>query len=210
MATKCIVYGGSFSPITISHEQVIKDLNRKAINTSAVLMVIPTYNPSYKDVKIDFESRFDMTKKLCTNISKNIIVNKIEQYLPTPSTTYSLISTIKKDINSEVTLAFGDDNLDILDKWYNIASLFKLLNGIIVIQRNHAYNNTEILSILKQKKITEDIDIDTIGIDKIYDGISSTLVRNMFKDYDRNKEEIKKYIPDIIYSDILKAMGVKL
>ena len=172
------LYGGSFDPPHIAHEQIIKySLTKLNIDK---LIVIPTYlNPLKTDSYLTPWQRYHLMKKLSNNLNPNkIIVEDYEIKNNQATTTYQTLQFIKQKFNpNKIYLIIGEDNLIILHKWYNYK---KILKDVILVV---ATRNIQQQIIIPYQYISLPIDIN----------ISSTNLRQNLQ---------LKYVPKSIQQDI--------
>jgi nicotinate-nucleotide adenylyltransferase len=172
--TNIAIYGGSFDPPHIAHEEIIKlassnlDIDR--------LFVIPAYlNPLKNTNLFTPNQRLDLMKMVCKDY-KNVIVDDYEIQNDIPTTTYDTIMHLKQQYNlDKIYLIIGEDNLAIWHKWYRYQEIEEMVELVI------ATRNQDI--ILKNDTKTLDINID----------VSSTLLRHKLD---------LKYIPKSIQDKI--------
>ncbi len=124
------IFGGSFDPPHIAHEQIIKKAVQKlGIDT---LFVVPTYlNPFKSSFFVPAKKRLEWVKKLLTSYEKaEVLEFEVEQ-----KRAVSTIETIKYilekyDIN-KIYLIIGADNLASLPKWKDFERLKKIVTFVV-------------------------------------------------------------------------------
>lgn len=180
---KIAIFGGSFDPVHIAHELIVKtaikelDIDR--------LIIVPTYlNPFKKSFLFEPKIRFELLKKVFKDFS-NVEICDFEINQEKLSYTYETISYIKTLYKpSKIYFIVGEDNLLNLHKWYKIDELKKDVEFVVARRVNFASN------IIDNFK-TLDIDID----------ISSTDLR----------EQIDiKFIPNNIQEEIINLKKEKI
>lgn len=177
-----VLYGGSFSPATKAHLQIVKELNDKFIIDKIIIM--PSCEAPEKEL-MAFKDRFWILNKMFKKF-KNVIVSDYEKKHPFKGSYYQLLD-IEKKYKEKPYLVMGADNFRDIDKWVNSEKLIKEF-PIILFNRNHLYTWNKI------SKFNVDNNSQIHFLDFKMD-ISSTMVRN---DYINNKDlltpETYKYL----------------
>lgn len=177
---KIAVYVGSFNPVHKGHIKVVNLVLKKYVDK---VIVVPTLSYWNKNNLIDINDRINMLKFYENN---DIIIdtknNKFEY-------TYQVLREIQKQYkNDEIYLIIGDDLLINFDKWKNIDEILKY--HIIVVKRDN----------IDKSVYDKYLKYNFIVTDKVSnEDISSTIVRNMILNKDRN---ILKYIDIKVYNYI--------
>ncbi|MEA3512257.1 MAG: nicotinate (nicotinamide) nucleotide adenylyltransferase [Campylobacterota bacterium] len=172
------LFGGSFDPFHIGHEEVINQLLSN--HNIDKVVVVPTYlNPFKSSFHLSPNDRLDILNLLYDNNSDvDVLDFEIKQNKATPS--IETVFYIKKLYKpSKIYLTIGSDNLESLDKWYQFDKLKKYVDFIVVQRDGYEVKN----DIIQFKTINMDI------------RISSSKLR---KDFDIN------YIPKKIQKKVLK------
>lgn len=127
---KVAIFGGSFDPPHIGHEQIIqKALEKLDID---VLFVVPTYlNPFKKKFFAPPHLRYKWVKKLLLPYKKAKVLDyELKQNRPVP--TIETVRYIRKHYHPEkIYLIIGADNLPSLYKWKDFDKLKKLVTFVI-------------------------------------------------------------------------------
>lgn len=185
---KIAIYIGSFNPIHLMHEKIVKDLLTN--NFMDKVIVIPTGdNYHLKNNLVSFKDRFNMLTLAFNN--ENIIISDIEQ--KEYHYTYQNISILKEKYpNDELYLVIGADNLFELNTWKNYTYLLDTC-FFIVYGRNDlnidSYINNNFTNYKRKFIIKEQIG-----------ELSSTIIRNSIKE----NKNIDNYISKPIKEYILK------
>jgi nicotinate-nucleotide adenylyltransferase len=170
---KVAVFGGSFDPPHIGHEEIIKKSLRN-LDIEA-LFVVPTFlNPFKKSSFAPAKIRLRWVKKLLLPYEKaKIITYEIDRGEPVP--TIETIKYLKQEYDlDEIYLIIGADNLESLPKWKDFRELKKLVRFVVATRG--------------------DIEIDkSLKILEINVNISSTNLRDLMD---------KKFIPSSIQEDV--------
>ena len=169
------VYGGSFDPPHIGHQEIIKEsLSKLDID---VLYVVPTFlNPFKNRFFAPSKIRLKWVEKLLLDIPKAKVLDfEINQQRPVPTIETIQYIIDNYDINT-IYLIIGADNVSDLPKWKEFEKLKKLVTFVIATRDG-----------LNIPKNLQKLDINVT--------ISSTFLRDNLK---------KEYLPIMIADDILK------
>jgi len=169
------VYGGSFDPPHIGHQEIIKEsLSKLDIE---VLYVIPTFlNPFKNKFFAPSDIRLKWVEKLLLDIPKAKVLDfEINQQRPVPTIETIQYIIDNYDINT-IYLIIGADNVSDLPKWKEFEKLNKLVTFVIATRDG-----------LNIPKNLQKLDINVT--------ISSTFLRDNLK---------KEYLPIMIADDVLK------
>jgi nicotinate-nucleotide adenylyltransferase len=135
-----IIFGGSFNPVTLAHEEIISLLlNIKGINK---LILVPNGN-SYPNKKlISFDHRKNMLE-LVVPKSNDIIISDYESNKDFKGT----IDTLKyySKLYDNVSLAIGADQLENLKNWISYQEIIDNYHLIIIKRSGYKINNIDIL-----------------------------------------------------------------
>ncbi len=169
------LFGGSFDPPHIGHEQIVK----KIINKIKIdkLFIVPTYiNPFKEKFYAEQNIRYKWLKTIFKNYKKvSILDYEIKQNRAV--TTIETVKYLKKLYNiNNFYLIIGADNLKDLHKWKNFNQLNKLVTFIVATR-----NNIKVPKNLINLKISANI--------------SSTKLRETLD---------KRYLPTSVSDEIIK------
>ncbi len=177
------IFGGSFDPPHIGHQQIVK-LALKRLDIDK-LFVIPTYlNPFKNEFHLSPKIRLELVKELFQdNISVDVLDYEIVQNRQVSS--FETVQYIKSlyDID-KIYLIIGADNLKSLHLWYNFEKLNKLVEFVVISREN--YNDTN-------------SNIQTINLDMNIDISSSELRKHI--DYNYIPQQIKQKVEQIWKQD---------
>ncbi len=167
-----VIYGGSFNPPHIGH---IIILSYALSLSDGDFYVVTAANPPHKSLEVDFEKRFEWTKKTFSRFS-NIQITDIERKLG--GINYA-IRTVDFFLNyyKNVTLLIGEDGLGNIEKWYKYDELLSKVTFAIYPRTRDGMlykRGKEILGSLYDKSI---IELDTPLIE-----ISSSEIRKRVKE----------------------------
>jgi nicotinate-nucleotide adenylyltransferase len=149
------IFGGSFDPVHIGHEQIVyKVLQNITIDK---LIIVPTYlNPFKNEFHLNPKDRFNLLYNLFDNDKIEISKFEIEQRKAVPS-----IQTVKyfqKQYPLEdIYLIIGADNLESLHLWHKFQELKNLVKFIVISRDGYEVKN----DIIQFINIKMDIDISS-------------------------------------------------
>lgn len=133
-STGVIIFGGTFDPFHQGHFEIVKSLSKEFDK----VLVIPTNVSYYKNHKItDFKTRFDNVKKQLKTFS-NVEVSDIERTNITQSF-YDVLKIISKEYTN-ISLALGSDEYNMLDTWKNYKEILKLAKLVVITRPNYEIN----------------------------------------------------------------------
>lgn len=169
-----VVYGGSFNPVTLAHEKIIRETSK--LNYIDKILITPVGDKYNKYGLIDSKYRVDMLNLVIKDIKKveidftEILSNKV-------LSTYETLQILQnKYPNEKIYFILGADNLLEFSSWNNCEDILKNF-GLFVINRdgfdiNSIISNDTILLRNKSNIIIENI--------KTPLNVSSTNIRNYF------------------------------
>lgn len=133
-STGVVIFGGTFDPFHQGHFEIVKSLSKEFDK----VLVIPTNVSYYKNHKItDFKTRFDNVKKQLKTFS-NVEVSDIERTNITQSF-YDVLKIISKKYTN-ISLALGSDEYNMLDTWKNYKEILKLVKLVVITRPNYEIN----------------------------------------------------------------------
>ena len=185
------VYIGSFNPVHLVHEEIVRNLIKDDFLDKVI--VVPT-NEGYhlKKGLVPFKNRFDMLELAFNN--KDVIVSDIEKY--EYHFTYENISVLKEKYpNDDLYLIIGADNLHELNTWKNYEYLLENCN-FIVFGRNEFDIETYINNNFTNHKLKFIIK-EPLG------KLSSTLIRENIKNGISVEEYLSKPVMEYIEKEHL-------
>ena len=135
MSRKVAVYGGSFNPFGIHHQDIIRFLIEEG--GFGTVLVVPAAAHALKGDLLEYMHRYNMTKLGVNDLrhngmpslpfESNAQVSQIEMDMlreqAGPIRTYDLLKRIKKDMmdqDTEIKFAIGPDIPGELDQWANV------------------------------------------------------------------------------------------
>lgn len=130
------VYSGSFDPLHIGHEAILRSLCGK-YGFDATYLIVSPQNP-FKDAhKADnAQERYDAARKLIgLHPELHARVDDIEMTMPAPHYTIRTLDALRvREPQNSFTLVVGGDNLAVFEKWRDYARIL-LEYGVIVFPR---------------------------------------------------------------------------
>lgn len=170
------IFGGSFNPPHNMHKNIAKELIEKGY-LDKVIFVPTGMKYEYKNNLLNDKIRVKMLSLMIKD-EKNMKISKYELKNKTVYTYETLNYFKKKYKNDEIYFICGTDNLTYMDTWAKGIDILENYK-ILVIKRD----TDDINGIIKKlKKYQKNIIITDI----IPNNISSTKIRNMIKDENKN------------------------
>lgn len=170
------IFGGSFNPPHNMHKNIAKELIEKGY-LDKVIFVPTGMKYEYKNNLLNDKIRVKMLSLMIKD-EKDMKISKYELKNKTVYTYETLNYFKKKYKNDEIYFICGTDNLTYMDTWAKGIDILENYK-ILVIKRD----TDDINGIIKKlKKYQKNIIITDI----IPNNISSTKIRNMIKDENKN------------------------
>jgi len=165
-----IILGGSFDPIHLGHLEIIE----KAREYNQKILIIPTsQNPLKGNIVAPSSIRLKWINDILGD-KPNIIIETYEIEKKSISFTYNTIKYIRDKFNTNnIKFLIGEDNLQSLDKWYNIVKLKKMVEFVVISRGDYA--NTAYMQIANKANSSD-----------IRNGDMSFVPKNI-------KKEVKKF-----------------
>lgn len=147
---KIAIFGGSFNPPTIAHEQVIEQLANKFHE----VWIIPSYIHRQKENLIDLDQRLEMLNITLRNIGKdNIKLKNIEPENNFQGKAYLLMDFIKKENPKfEFYYVIGKDIINNIRNWFNYEEFIAENNFFIVPRKGIKTNNQNLTMFFDEGK----------------------------------------------------------
>lgn len=139
---KVIILGGSFDPIHKGHISILKEaMNELDINEGWLMIA---RNPRWKSDYSSISMRLKLLSLVVKN-EKNIKICKEELNDKSTNYTYNTMLRLKEKYNNiEFYFLIGGDQLNLLNKWYEIDKLSRIVNFVVVNRPNYELNNENI------------------------------------------------------------------
>lgn len=193
------IFGGTFNPVHIGHYEIVNYFIDNYIVDE--VWVLPSYESPHKDIdtKKSFNDRVNMLKLAFSDL-KNVTINTFEEeyYNKYNDKTYSyevLNALKKKYLNCRFHFVVGFDSIKNIHTWHNYVDLIRDYWFYIFDREDNEFKTIE------QKKNYLDNLGKNFGFKFIYEmfdikitNISSSEIRNAFKNYDNNVELLNKYL----------------
>ncbi len=197
------IIGGAFDPVHIGHIDIAKFF----INNYIVdeVWMLPSYISPFKDSVIitSFEDRVNMLK-LATHDIPGVTINTFEEdFFKTShgidkTYTYEVLEALKeKYLNSRFHFVVGFDSIKHINKWHRYKELIRDYWFYIFDRKDDEFTTKA------QKKTYLDNLGKNFGIhfeyemfDALITDISSTEIRDLLKDIDKNIVILEKYLND--------------
>lgn len=205
------IFGVTADPFTIAHRAIVEEvINKKITDKVIIVPSFVTWHRHDKSRWLNDEQRKDSIERImrdssvpCTKWSTDLIefnkVNTSNEYLRDVILrrrrfidtlcdvikTEQLVSCSDKDLEFKVVI--GADEFNLFKKWADWDSIIKLAK-LVVVLRGDTVIDPDVM----------DIDHETILLDKMYDDVSATKIREQYKD-----KSYKEYIADTLGQDII-------
>lgn len=205
------IIGGTFDPIHNGHIDMIKYLIDNYIVDE--VWVLPSYNSPHKEIDTikSFEHRLNMIKLAIRDI-KCVSINTFEkEYYETHSGnvktyTYEILEELKKKFyNCRFHFVVGFDSIKQINTWYRYEDLIRDYWFYIFDRFDNEFTSKG------QKKLYLDNLGKNKGINFIYEffdvkvtNISSTEIRDLFRDLEKNKDTLLTYLDRKVFDYILE------
>lgn len=179
-----IIFGGSFDPIHNGHLQIAKRA-LEVLKADKVVFMIAKH-PRWKDVKSEDNHRLEMLKIALNKLPWAEI--SLVEYNSSSKVNYSYESVLKYKENDKSKLFFllGSDQLELLDKWYEIEKLSSLVQLVCICRPNYPLNQTNIVK------------YNVLVIEEELSSMSSTSLRNL-SNLDCPKEVLDYIVENKLY-----------
>lgn len=188
MSKKLIaIYGGSFNPPTVAHENIARDILK--LDEINKLVYLPVGDSYKKKSLISAEYRYDMLKIILEKLSKdglNVDINRLEIDADERLYTLQSLRKLKDEYKNDLAFVMGTDNVKEFSSWYNPEELLKEFY-FVVIERE----DDDVINLIKQDKLLSKYENRFIILKETsYKTVSSTYIRdNLYVD-----AEIDEYI----------------
>ena len=202
------IFGGTFDPVHIAHYEIVKYFVDN--NIVDEVWILPSYESPHKDIdtKKSFDDRVNMLK-LAFKDMKNVIISTFEEeYYKTindKTYTYEVLNAIKcKYPDYILNFIVGFDSIKNINTWHNYKDLLRDYKFYIFNREDEELKT-------KEDKIDYLNNLGkNFGVNFIYEmfdipitDISSTQIRDYFKNYNDNKDIINKYLEKSVIEYIL-------
>ena len=194
---KLTVFSGTYNPIHTAH-LIIAETVRDELQLDKVTF-IPAYYPPHRDLDLASpEHRLNMVKIAIAD-NPYFEVNDIEYQRQEKSYTYFTIQELMNknpQASGKINFIIGSDAFKLIDTWYEIENLAKLVNFVIVIRPD----NMEIGKLLDNVKLSN-FDFQIVKTPLL--DISSSDIRRRIKKNKSIKYLVPKAVEEYIYDNNL-------
>ena len=202
------IFGGTFDPVHIGHYEIVKYFVDNYIVDE--VWILPSYESPHKDIdtKKSFDDRVNMLK-LAFKDMKSVVINTFEEeYYKTindKTYTYEVLNAIKsKYPDFKLNFVVGFDSIKNIHTWHNYKELLRDYKFYIFDREDEELKtNADKINYLNNLG-------KNFGVNFIYEmfdipitDISSTQIRDYFKNYNDNKDLINKYLEKSVIEYIL-------
>lgn len=195
------IFGGTFDPVHIAHFEIVKYFVDN--NIADEVWILPSYESPHKniDTKKSFDDRVNMLK-LAFKDMKNVIISTFEEeYYKTindKTYTYEVLNAIKsKYPDYKLNFVVGFDSIKNIHTWHNYKDLLRDYK-FYIFDREDEELKTKEDKINYLNNLGKNFGVNFIFIYEMFDipitDISSTQIRDYFKNYNDNKDIINKYL----------------
>jgi nicotinate-nucleotide adenylyltransferase len=166
MAAQIIIYGGTFDPPHLGHQQCLKLV--AAFYPTAKILVVPAKSPpagrsQIKHPMLSFQDRVKLCRLAFQNDStgcRNIEVSDLEGNLTPPNYTIATVQAIiSLHPDADLSLLIGEDQLKRFPTWHKAKELLSLASLIIVGRESESESSAPVSS-LRQAFATLGLTID--------------------------------------------------
>ena len=191
------IYGGSFNPPTIAHENIARDiLSLSDINK---LIYLPVGDAYKKKNLIESNYRYEMLKIISNKLvleNFNIEISTLEMDTDRRLYTIESLRILKEKYKKDLAFVMGTDNIKQFNSWSNPKSLLEEFY-FIVIEREE----DDVSKLIKENHLLNKYqDKFLILKDTSYKSVSSTYIRENIG----NIELVQSYIDKEVLSYIKK------
>jgi nicotinate-nucleotide adenylyltransferase len=173
------VFGGSFDPPHIGHEQIV-NLVLQELKVDKLFMIPTFLNPFKDSFHLSPNKRFELLQELFKE-NKKVEICDYEILQNKKTTTFETISFLKNNYKIDtIYLIIGADNLKNIHLWYNFLELRELVSFVVVTRDGIELTNDYVKPTYLQ------LDIDA----------SSTVLRKNMN-FDLIPENLKKKVKEI-------------
>ena len=169
------IYGGSFNPPTIAHENIARDILK--LDEISKLIYLPVGDSYKKKTLISAEQRYNMLKIILEKLKNDgldVDINRLEIDSEKRLYTLQSLRILKEKYKRDLAFIMGTDNIKQFNSWYNPKELLKEFY-FVVIERE----DDDVISLIKGNSLLRDFQDRFIVLkETFYKDISSTYIRN--------------------------------
>ena len=183
------ILGGSFNPIHFGHSQMVYFIANN--NYADEVWLMPCYENVFNKPLVSAEDRLHMCRLVAHDLNSQtnipIIASDYEIKNKLVGQTYNVLSNLigeYKEKDVQFKLVIGQDNAETINRWYKYEGLIGLIPFIVFPRK---FDNLD-----HDKWYMEDPHIYLDGLE--LNDISSTYIRNLFKEYPFKYTKVCNYI----------------
>lgn len=193
------IFGGTFDPVHIGHYEIVKYFVDNYIVDE--VWVLPSYESPHKeiDTKKSFDDRVNMLKRAFDDLKNVTITTFEEEYfneVNDKTYSYEVLNAMKKKfLNCRFHFVVGFDSIKNIHTWHNYVDIIRDYWFYIFDREDDEFKTIE------QKRNYLDNLGKKFGFKFIYEmfdikitNISSSVIRNAFKDYKNNIDFLNKHL----------------
>ncbi|MGL4742344.1 MAG: nicotinate (nicotinamide) nucleotide adenylyltransferase [Sarcina sp.] len=198
------IYGGSFNPPTIAHENIVRDILKLEIFDKVIYLPV---GDSYSKKSLICEKyRFDMLSILIDKLQKeslNVEINRLEIDANKRLYTLESLRILKKEYNKDLAFVMGTDNIKEFHTWYNPKMLLEEFY-FVVIQRSE----DDVLKLIEEDELLCKYKEKFIVVKETsYSEVNSTYIRNNIYIDEKIERHIDEKVLQYIKSNNLYKGG---
>lgn len=132
MSLKIAIFGGSFNPVHLAHEEVVQYLLDQ--HGFDKVIVVPSFDHPFGKNLAPFSHRLAMCQLVFEKDKERVIVSDVESRLGSgPTFSFDMVTALKKEfIRADLSLVVGSDCQNELSKWYRIEELKNIVSLVFV------------------------------------------------------------------------------
>ena len=191
------IYGGSFNPPTIAHENIARDILR--LSDINKLIYLPVGDAYKKKNLIESNYRYEMLKIITNKLvleDFNVEISTLEMDTDRRLYTIESLRILKEKYKKDLAFVMGTDNIKEFNTWSNPQSLLEEFY-FIVIEREE----DDVSKLIKENLLLSKYQNKFLILkDTSYKSVSSTYIRENIE----NTELVQSYIDKEVLSYIKK------
>lgn len=191
------IYGGSFNPPTIAHENIARDI--LCLSDINKLIYLPVGDAYKKKNLIESNYRYEMLKIITNKLvlqDFNVEISTLEMDTDRRLYTIESLRILKEKYKKDLAFVMGTDNIKEFNTWSNPKSLLEEFY-FIVIEREE----DDVSKLIKENLLLSKYQNKFLILkDTSYKSVSSTYIRENIE----NTELVQSYIDKEVLSYIKK------
>ncbi|WP_297522452.1 nicotinate (nicotinamide) nucleotide adenylyltransferase [uncultured Clostridium sp.] len=169
------IYGGSFNPPTVAHENIARDILK--LDEIKKIIYLPVGDNYKKKSLISSKYRYDMLSFILENLKNDglkVDINRLEIEADKRLYTLESLKILKDEYKEELAFVMGTDNIKEFSSWYNPEELLNKFY-FVVIERE----NDDVQKLIREDKLLSKYENRFIILSETsYKTVSSTYIRN--------------------------------